>query len=283
MGSAQHARGLGVHDHLSWPYEDRDDFVRRVREFVTDGLALGLRCIYAADRPLEQLEADLAGIPNLHAEVARGALTITVLGELYPEDAAVDHDMMLSTFAAATEDALAQGYTGLRVVADATPLLRSPEQLAAFATWEHKADRYMTRHPFSAMCAFDWTELPGSATAALACLHPAARAGMAAFGVFASDGHADLALAGELDKSATDDLRVCLGRTGLDITRELIVDATRLDFLDHRGLESIRDFASGLGATAVLRTSSGLPGRLIDLLGLDGIRAETAPAEGVLR
>jgi hypothetical protein len=282
VGSAQHAGRLGVHDHLSWPYEDRDDFVRRVQEFVRDGLALGLRCVYAADRPLEQLEAELASVPDLHAEVSRGAVRITVLGDLYRAGSVIDPDEMMATFAAATEDAVAQGYAGLRVVADATPLVRTPEQLAAFATWEHKADRYMTGHPLSAMCGFDRTELSASAAALLACLHPAARSGMATFGVFASDDHADLALAGELDVSATDSLRACLGRTGLEATRELVVDGTRLKFVDHRGLESIRDFASGFGATAVLRTSSGLPARLIDLLRLEGIRVEPATTERVL-
>lgn len=244
-------------------------------------LALGLRCIYAVDRPLEQLEADLAGVPDLPAEVARG-VRLAVLGDLYRAGSVIDPDEMLATFTAATEDAVAQGYAGLRVVADATPLIRTPEQLAAFATWEHKADRYMTGHPLSAMCGFDRTELSASAADVLACLHPAARAGIAPFGVFASDDHADLALAGELDVSDSDSLRACLGRTGLDVTRELIVDGTRLKFVDHRGLESIRDFATGLGATAVLRTSSALPGRLIDLLGLDGIRAESATAQEVL-
>lgn len=273
--------GLGVHDHLSWAYEDRDDFVRRVREFVTDGLALGLRCIYAADRPLEQLEADLAGVPDLHAEVARGAVRVTVLGDIYRAGSVIDPDDMLATFSAATEDALAQGYAGLRVVADATPLIRTPEQLAAFATWEHKADRYMTRHPLSAVCGFDRRVSPFAAVV-LTCLHPAAREGTAPFGIFASDDRADLALAGELDVTATDSLRACLGRIELDVTRELVVDGTRLKFVDHRGLESIRDFASGFGATAVLRTSSGLPARLVDLLQLEGIRVEPATTEGVL-
>lgn len=281
VGGAQHARELGVHDHLSWAYEDREDFVDRVQEFVRDGLALGVRCIYAADRPVEQLEADLAGVPDLRAEVERGALTITALGDFYPLEAVLDPDAMLATLAAATQDALAQGYAGLRIVADSTPLVRTPEQLAAFATWEHKADRYMARHPLSGMCGFDRTALPPSAAAVLACLHPTARAGTAPFGVFASDDHADLALAGELDLAVADDFRACLGRTGLDVARELVVDGTRLGFVDHRGLESIRDFACGHGATVVLRTASGVPGRLIDLLALEGIRVEPSVAEGV--
>ena len=281
MGSAQHAGGLGVHDHLSWPYEARDDFVRRAHEFIGDGLALGLRCLYAADRSLEQLEAELVGIPDVRAEIARGSVVITVLGDLYDDGAVVDPEQLLATFSVATEEALAAGYAGLRIVADTTPLVRTPDQLAAFASWEHTADRYMARHPFSAMCAFDRRELSASAAAVLACLHPAARAGAATFGLFASEDHADLALAGELDLSATDALRDCLCRTRVDARRELVVDATRLDFVDHRGLESIRDFATGLGATAVLRTSSALPARLIDLLQLEGIRAEPATTEGV--
>ncbi len=207
---------------------------------------------------------------------------LNALGDLYPEGAAIDPDETLSTFAAATEDALAAGYAGLRVAADVTSLVRSPEQLAAFATWEHAADRFMTEHPFSGLCGFDRGQLTAAATIALSCLHPVARAGITPFRVYCSDHNSDLALAGELDMSVTDDFRACLDRTDLEITRELIVDGTGLDFVDHRGLESIRDFATRFGVTAVLRTCSEMPGRLIDLLGLEGIRAESATTEGVL-
>lgn len=282
MGGAQHASGFGVQDHLSWPYLDRAAFHRRVREFLSDGLGLGLRCVYAAEGPRESLEADLVGIPDLQSEIGRGALALSVLGDLYPAGAAIDPGETLCTFAAATEDALAAGYAGLRIAADATPLVQSPEQLAAFATWEHAADRYMTDHPLSGMCGLDRRQLSATATTALACLHPVARTGTAPFRVFASDSHADLALAGDLDMSVIDDFRACLDRTGLEVTRELVVDGTRLEFVDHRGLESIRDFASRFGATAVLRTCSEMPGRLIEMLGLEGIRAESAPTEGVL-
>lgn len=281
VGGAQHARGLGVQDHLSWPYDDRAEFRVRVGEFLGDGLARGLRCLYVAEGPLGLLETDVLGIPDLESLVERGALTLSVLGELYAEGAAIDPAETLATFAAATEEAVAQGYAGLRVAGDSTPLVRTTEQLAAFAAWEHVADRYMAEHPLSAMCGFDRRQLTPAATIALACLHPAARAGITPFRVYSSDHRADLALAGELDMSVTDDLRACLDRAGLDVSGELVVDGMALDFVDHRGLESIRDFASSHGATAVLRTGSDLPGRLIELLGLEGIRAESAPVEGV--
>lgn len=282
VGGAQHARGMGVHDHLSWPYEERADFHHRVHEFLAEGLALGLRCIYLADRPLEQLEADMAGIPGLREEIARGALSLTVLSDLYPAGTVIDPAATLATFAATTEDALAQGYRGLRVAADATPLVRTAPQLDAFAAWEHEADRYMTEHPLSALCGFDREQLPATATVALACMHPTARVGMTPFHLYSPDHGADLALAGELDVLATDDFRACLDRTRLTATRELVVDGSGLDFVDYRGLESIRDFATRIQATAVLRTCSQIPARLIELLGLEGIRAETPTTEGVL-
>lgn len=278
VGDAGHAGGLGINDHLSWTYDDRHDFVQRVQEFLTDGLALGLRCVYAADRPAAQLEADLAAIPDLRTHLDRGDLTLTSLEHLYATGSVLDPAQMRASIAAETEDALTQGYAGLRVVADATALVRTPEQLSAFAAWEHTADRFMATHPLSGMCGFDGRQLSESAASVLACLHPAARAGTAPFGVFAPGERADLGLWGELDRSVLDDFRACLERTGLDAACELVVDGSRLAFVDHRGLESIRDFASGLGATAVLRTASSLPARLVALLGLEGIRVESAPA-----
>ncbi len=282
VGGAQHAVGFGIQDHLCWPYTDRADFRRRAREFLSDGFDLGLRCVYAAEGPLALLLADLAGIPHLQSRIDDGDLALTVLGDLYPKGALIDSGAALSAFADATDDAVAAGYAGLRVVADATSLLRSPEQLDAFARWEHAADRYMAGHPFSGLCGFDQRHVTPAATTALASLHPAARAGVTPFQVYCSDHGADLALAGELDISATGDFRACLDRIDLDLTRELVVDGSGLDFVDHRGLVSIRDFASRLGATAVLRTSSETPGRVIALLGMEGIRVEPAPTEGVL-
>jgi anti-anti-sigma regulatory factor len=281
VGGTRHASGFGAQDHLSWAYEDRADFRRRVCEFLSDGFDLGLRCIYAAEAPLERLESDLADLPDVQDHIRRGALTISVLSDLYPEDSSIDPGETLAIFSAATEEALAQGYAGLRIAADSTRLVRSPEQLAAFAEWEHMADRYMSEHPFSGLCAFDQSQLPASTTIALACLHPTAREGTTPFCVYSSGNEAHLALAGELDMAVTDDFRACLDRTRLDVTRELIVDGTGLDFVDHRALQTISDFARRFGATAVFRTCSSTPGRLIELLRLDGIRAVSVTTEGV--
>lgn len=282
-GTVLDAAGLGVHDHVSWPYVDRDDFCRHATTFLDEGLALGLRVVYAAHGPVEALKADLAGLPGLETALARGALQLSPLDELYAAGTAVDPERLLATFAAATQEALAQGYAGLRIAADATALLSSAEQVEAFAIWEHKADRYMTEHPLSAMCGFDRTQVPEQAVVTLACLHPNVPAGVTLFRLYAADGGAHLALGGEVDSCVAEDLTSSLGRTGLQPSGELVVDAERLDFVDHRGLISLRDFAVRSGTTAVLRTSHPMPQRLIGILGLDSIRVESPAVEEVTR
>ena len=88
----------------------------------------------------------------------------------------VDPDAQVRAYAAATGAALAADFTGLRVVAEATPLVRTPEQLDAFARYEPMIDGYMVTHPFSAMCAYDRRILDESAIAQLACLHTSTNA-----------------------------------------------------------------------------------------------------------
>lgn len=277
MVDARHARGFGAQDHVSWPFDDRAEFRARVGEFLGEGLDLGLRCLYTAEGPRERLEADLVDVPHVEDHLRSGAIVVRELGELYAEGEPIDPGATLAAFVAATEEALALGYAGLRGAGDSTSLVRSPEQVAAFAEWEHLADRYMSEHPLSALCAFDRRELPTSATTTLACLHPSAREGATPFHVYSPGGDADLAIAGELDVAVADEFRTCLLRTGLEDTPELVVDGTRLEFVDHRALLTIRDLARRLGATVLLRTSSSTPGRLIELLRLDGIRAVRVP------
>jgi hypothetical protein len=55
--------------------------------------------------------------------------------------------------------------TSARVAADATPLVRTFDDRAAFARYEHLVDAYMTRHAFSAMCAYNRSKLDRDAVA----------------------------------------------------------------------------------------------------------------------
>ncbi|MDR6594832.1 MEDS domain-containing protein [Saccharothrix longispora] len=274
-GLVTHARELGAHDHVCWRYDDRADFLDRAREFLADGLARGHRIGYVGTGEPAALVEDLRGIEGIDEALRSGAAGVASLDATYRVGAVVEPAAQVRTYAEATEAALAAGFTGLRVAADCTALVRTPEQLAAFARYEHLVDHYMTGHPFSAMCAYAAAEVDDRAFAQIACMHPSSNDGTAGFRLHAAGGRVAAALGGEVDLFNGDLFAVALERAGLrpDGGR-LVLEAGDLAFLDHRALLRLADHAAGLGACLVLRTPWPGVDTLVDMLGITGVRVE---------
>jgi hypothetical protein len=264
-------RGLGLHDHVCWPYDDPAEFRGRVVEFLADGLALGQQCWYVSQGSPEELASHLV---ELGAPPRPGALRVVSIDDTYGEGGTVSPAEQVATYAAATEAALAAGFTGLRVAAEATPMARGDEALDAFCRYEHLVDRYMAGKPFAAMCAYNRAELPGSAIAELACMHPASGADAAPFHLYAVPG-ARVALDGELDLDSRERFPLALDRAGLrdgDGDGPVVVDASSLEFIDHHALFAL---ARAGGGDVVLRTRHSGPARLAELVGVPGLTVET--------
>lgn len=280
-GSVQHARDLGPHDHVCWSYDDIADFRDRAREYLAEGLALGQRVWYVA---AETGAGALSGAAGFDAALASGAAQVTSLGDTYASGAVVVPEDQVRAYAAATEEALADGYTGLRVAAEATPLVRTPVQLAAFLRYEHLVDRYMAERPFSAMCGYDSTLLEGSAVTKLAGVHPCSnrpvpfRLHAVTEGPNGDSGPAGgaLELGGELDASGHELLGALLER--IDAGSDgLVVHAPELSFIDHRGLLMLADSARRRGGGLLLRTRATGAARLVEVLDIPDVRVEQIP------
>ena len=162
--------------------------------------------------------------------------------------------------ASAAAEVVDAGYAGYRAVVDATPLTATPDQQAAFAQAEFLVDAVMSRTPFTALCAFDETGLGPDASAQLACLHLHTQlVGGPSFRLFAQPPHA-FALAGDIDLTAHDLLRralrpitgCCSGLPTID------VDVRQLDFVDHRALMILDDWAETMGTRLRLHGASRL-------------------------
>jgi anti-anti-sigma factor len=191
----------------------------------------------------------------------------------------IDPTAQLQAYAAATEDAVASGFAGFRVAAEVTALVRTPEQLDAFARYEHLVERYMLGHPFTAMCGYDRVELGSSRVAQLACLHPQVHPASATpFRLHATPG-ATAALAGEIDMTDRELLIEALDRAEVWSagTGEVVLDARELTFIDHQSLRLLAEEAERRGAAVVLRTRLRTAARLVELLGLHRLRVEPAP------
>ncbi|MFY1691647.1 MEDS domain-containing protein [Plantactinospora sp. WMMB782] len=275
--SMMNPRTAAPYGHVCWAYDDPAEFEGRAGRFLAEGLAAGERVWYAVPGQPGEAAERLAGLAGFSDALRRGAAQVVGLDAAY-RDGVVDPVAQVRRFTAATEEALAAGYRGLRVAADVTPLVRTPAQVASFARYEHGIDRYMRLHPLSGMCGYRRAELGDRIVAELACLHPVSNVPDVLFRLYAcppADGAA--ALAGELDTFNEEMFGTALEHADLSPVRgELVMRASDLRFIDHHCLTRLRDYAGGRDATAVLRTPWGAAARIVELIGLPGIRVEAA-------
>lgn len=272
-GPSSPARG-----HVCRGYRRRGEFVSHAQEFLAEGLAAGERVLYVAPGDEAALTGQLRAHERCDEGLERGAVQVASVDATYTTGAVVDPAGQVELYAAATSEALAAGFTGLRVAADATSLVRTPAQVDAFARYEHLVDHYMAAHPMSAMCGYDVAELGGDVVAQLACMHPTAHDGGAPFHLHghARDGSA-AALDGDLDLDSRELWPLALERAGLRAEGGTVVlDAAGLDFADHRSLVALAGYAERHATTVVLRTRLATPARLVELLDLTGVRVERA-------
>jgi anti-anti-sigma regulatory factor len=258
--------------HFCWSYDDAAARAAYVREYLGAGLAAGERVWYAA-------AGGPAGMPRWLAEAARPdprAVRYVPLEVAYPSGDTVDPVAQVEAYASATGEAIADGFTGLRVFADATPLVRTPAQLDAFARYESLVDRFMAVAPMRAVCAYDRTELGDRSVATLACLHQATNATDVGFTLSADPaGGPGMILAGELDLATDERFPAALAHASLrPRDGEVLLDAAGLHFVDHRSLLHLQRHAERGGFTVVLRTRRASAARLAELVDLSRVRVE---------
>lgn len=119
--------------------------VAAVQVFLLEGVQAGLRVGYVG-RVGPVVTAPAAEWAR--REGRSDAVFSLDLAGTYLPDGVVSPQRQVKVFRHATELALADGFAGLRVAADATDLVRTPEQLDAFVRYEHVIDRYMADQPF---------------------------------------------------------------------------------------------------------------------------------------
>ncbi|MFI5937692.1 MEDS domain-containing protein [Actinoplanes sp. NPDC051494] len=244
--------------HACLAFDDVESFEAAAYSFLAAGRREGKRVRYVAERAPRGWDFE----PELMSPA-----------EHYPVDGVIDPATGLDTWTEATEQALADGFTGLCVVADTTRLVGTPARLDAFARYEYRVDRYMRGHPFTAMCAFDRTVVDDAVIDEMACIHPDSDA---PFRLYATTtGDAGAGLAGELDAATHERFEHALDRAELEpADGEVVLEAGDLTFIDHNSLVHLDTYARRRGAVLALRTPLGVAGRMAGLLGLTALRVE---------
>jgi anti-anti-sigma factor len=276
------ARGLVPRSHVGWGYADRLELRTRAAEYLLDGVAAGQRIEFVGSGSVEALRAELTGSADENTDfgqdaVDQGAFRVALVDEVYAFSGAgrvVDPVRSVTARVAATEDALAAGYTGLRAVVDATALAGTVVQRSAYAHYEYLLDQQSSVVPLATICAYDLAQLGRAAVAEMACLHPLTSRGASAFRLYTDDGAA-FALAGDVDLSSAAQLADTLGRVlPLLSGSELVVDGRELEFIDHRGLLVLDRCAGQRGVRLALQTPRETVAQIAEAVGLQHVRVD---------
>ncbi|MGJ7906506.1 EAL domain-containing protein [Actinopolyspora sp. H202] len=271
--------------HECWIFQNHEEFRTRAREYVRDGLRHGYWIEYVDHAPAAQLRTQLDADDLLGPAIATGAMTVATIDEFYPTNAegVVDAEAAMRARVTAAEKALAAGYTGFRAIVNATAMVTTPEQRAAFAYYEYLCDHVISTEPVTALCAYNLTELGSAAVTEMGCLHPVTSPAASPFRLYTdntdnTDNEYDthLALTGRLDPPCAN-----LFTSALEHTRahNLLINDRGLDILDPRVIQALDQYARLHHKNVTLRLTPPLSTRLQPhLRNLTHTRIETHPA-----
>ncbi|MCV7435078.1 MEDS domain-containing protein [Mycolicibacterium bacteremicum] len=285
-GVLDSAAGLVPFGHLGWGYRRRRDFAQRANEYLTDGLRHGQRVVYVGAGTVDTLNEEVDGLRrHMPVDVADGWVEVIPVDEFYVFERGsdvVDPDASVLARVAATEQALAQGFTGFRAVVDVTAVARTERQRESFSMFELLIDQQMARLPVSALCAYDVSAL-GAAADKLMCLHPYVNAGSVPIRVYTGIG-ADLTVSGHLQSHARHDvidvLRDAWRRSGRP---EITVDARAAGGDGHTAVHALTELEAAAafdGVFVTLWTAQAGAAALADRLGLNHVRIDVVPETG---
>lgn len=267
----------GEFGHIGWQYQGHDEFLCRAAEYLAVGLNLDQRMVYVGEEEPAALRAALAA-----AGLGAGAdeVDIKAVPEHFRFRAGgdvVDAESMVERYAAAAIASVADGYSGLRIVIDVTPVVRTPAQREAQAALEFLGDRRISTLPVAALCGYDIAEL-GDDAAGLLCLHPGTGPRPVPFQLYTQPARRNaIALTGDLD-AASEALFIATLQRILPLLSHgtLDIDARELEFVGHRQLVLLDRCCAAHGRTAVLRSNLPTVHRLFELIGFHNVRLDTA-------
>jgi anti-anti-sigma factor len=260
----------GPADHVCWVYADARDLHAAAARFLAGGLARGERLLVVGDGMVEALDREPLPSGGRDALVSTGALQILDLTTAYDGDARFVPEQQFAFYDAATKQALDDGYTGLRVVAEISALAADPERRADLVRWEHLADDLVARGSgFTAMCAYR-EGLDRDALAEVTSVHPLVRApeGGPPFQVFHDADR--VVLTGSVDTFSAPRLHRVLAHSPAS-RPSTVLDLGELEFLDVAGCRVLARWAAGLGRPLHVTGASRLVQRMWHLLGLQAV------------
>jgi signal transduction histidine kinase len=148
---------LGPHDHFCSIYENPEEHYAVAIPFMRMGLDRGEKCIYIADddtmgdvRQRMQLE----GI-DVERATASNALVVAGKEQAYLKHGSFDPDWMFTFWKEATDSAMSEGFSALRVTGETEWVVRGGRGLERWMEYESRLTHALTENNCSALCQYN--------------------------------------------------------------------------------------------------------------------------------
>jgi signal transduction histidine kinase len=148
---------IGLHDHVCFIYESQEEQLAVPVPSIRIGLERDEKCIYAADKKTvsDVIEALRAMGIDVDGAVNSGRLTVASQEDTYLRNGHFEPDKMIRFWEETLEPAIASGFSGLRVVGEATWALCGDPGTGPFIEYEAKLNYFVRDHPAVVTCQYD--------------------------------------------------------------------------------------------------------------------------------
>lgn len=197
------ADALGRGSHVCWPYRSTDAHHAFLTDFFTGGVQANDRLLYLA--PPEQIETACSCLSDagldLDALMRRGAFSVGDVTAAYLSGGSLQPEVRLVGHAVLVQQALDDGFAGLRVCSEIAPLLAWSGVGEEWCGYELRADVLIKGLPSVVVCACDVRQADGAVLSDVVAVHSMTSgvALLTPFRLHAAGG--GLALSGEVDAS----------------------------------------------------------------------------------
>jgi anti-anti-sigma factor len=259
--------------HACWSY--RSDVAQRqfLAEYFTAGFEANERLVYlASPEQLRTAEATLTGAGlDVGTLMVQGRLVLGDVTVAYLSEGALEPELRLAGHAVLVEQALHDGFDGLRVCSEIAPLLRADGVRDDWYPYELRADVLIAGLPSVVVCACDQRGTDSGVMSDLAAVHSLRGGAVGYPSPFALRAGPDgIAISGEVDASSADRVGRWLSDVLEDVS-EPVVDVTELDFMDAAGMWALLDAAHAHRDGLMLRGTSPHFRRVWSVCGYDAM------------
>jgi DNA-binding SARP family transcriptional activator len=154
--------GVRVGDHLCGFYQNRQQLWYLAIPFVQRGLERGERCLYVAEESgLLEIQSALQqqGI-SIQPYLVQGRLLLLTAEDTCLQSGVFSPEALIGTLLRILQEAIAEGYHGLRMAIKMSWILRWASSLAWLAEYESKLNCYFSQHPVTTLCLYNQRHFP---------------------------------------------------------------------------------------------------------------------------